>query len=340
MAIDVREVLRRLRIEITEEGAAGRVWARCPAGTHEDANPSWSIMTTGEKAGAHYCASCHYGGHLTGLVETVRDVGFWSAKEWLAEVEAGFGERARVTSATVRVGSVARRAFRVPPEVSFDPLARWPKSIRVYAEQRGIEAWQVERWRIGYAVDGRLAGRIVMVTRDRAGVPAGYAARTTSKDPSVKRYLAPRTEERPDFGVLFGEEFWPASSRGTVVVLEGALNALAVERAIVAAGAQASVAVMSGSRAPAIVFAKLATFERVVNLTDSDRAGDTVAEELHLGLGRHVDFVRVRLREKTDPNNISREELWERLCPAVRAPRSITSSACSMPAMSRLRARS
>lgn len=323
MTADVREVLRRLRVEITEEGSAGRVWAKCPAGTHEDANPSWSIMTTGEKAGVHYCASCHYGGHLAGLVETVRDVGYWSAKEWLEEVEAGFGERARVTSVTVRVGSISRHAFRVPPEVDFAPLARWPKSIRVYAEQRSIEAWQVARWRVGYAVDGRLAGRIVLVTRDRAGTPTGYAARSVSKDPTVKRYLAPRTEERPDFGVLFGEEFWPEQrARGTVVVLEGALNALAVERAIVAAGSDASLAVMSGSRAPAIVFAKLATFPRVVNLTDADHAGDAVAEELHLGLGRHVDFQRVRLRPKTDPNNISRDELWERLCPAVLPPRS------------------
>lgn len=323
---DVREVLRRLGVDVAEEGAHGRLWAKCPSGTHEDANPSWSIMSAGERRGAHYCASCHYGGHLAQLVMTVRDVGFYSASEWLAEVEAGFGERRRVESARVAVPSVGRGGFRVPPEVSFGPLARWPTPLRAYAERRRIEAWQVERWRVGYAVDGRLAGRVVLVARDRAGRPAGYAARTISKDPAVKRYLAPRTEELPDFGVMFGEERWPEPrARELVVVLEGGLNALAVERCLVAHGAAASLAVMSGSRAPAIVFAKLATFRRVVNLTDNDHAGDSVAEELRQGLARHADFRRVLLREGTDPDNVDPEELWEKLCPAV-SPRTATRS--------------
>ena len=317
---DVEEVLRRLRIEVTEVGAGGRLWAKCPAGTHEDANPSWSIMTAGEKRGAHYCASCHYGGHLTDLVMVSRDVGFHAAKEWLDEVTAGYGERKPVLSARVSMKSLATKGFVVPMEVVFAPLYQWPTPMRRYAIDRDLAAWQIERWRIGYAVDGRLAGRIVVVTRDGRGTPAGYAARTVSDDPDVKRYLAPRTEERPDFGVMFGEERWPAQhARETVIVLEGALNALAVERALVVHGVNASIATLSGSRAPSLIYAKLATFPRVVNLTDADHAGDAVAEELHLGLARHVTFSRVRLRPKTDPNSISAEELWERLCPDVHA---------------------
>jgi 5S rRNA maturation endonuclease (ribonuclease M5) len=326
--VDVQDVLGRLRIDVTKETERGvRLWAKCPSGTHEDANPSWSIMASGARRGAHYCASCHYGGHLVDLVMTVRDVGYHVAREWLAEVEAGYGARAPALAARVDVRPVGARPFRVPLEVVFEPLSAWPTPMRRYAEARGIDAWQVERWRVGYAVDGRLAGRIVLVTRDAAGTPAGYAARTISRDPAVKRYLAPRGEERPDFGVMFGEERWPSrAQRDLVVVLEGALNALAVERALVAHGGVASLATLSGSRAPAIVFAKLATFSRVVSLTDSDRAGDLVDEELKMGLGRHVDYRRVRLRPKTDPDSISPEELWERLCLDVARQTNITST--------------
>lgn len=274
-------------------------------------------MATGEKQGAHYCASCKFGGGLVDLVMHVRDVAYGGAADWLADVRAGGGERAIVLSARVEVRA-ERRGFRVPREVVFAPLTDWPAPARDFATRRGIEGWQVERWGIGYAVDGRLGGRIVIVFRNSRGESAGYSARTFGKD--LKRYLAPREEEGADYGVMFGEERWPAiAQRRIVVALEGALNALAVERVLVQHGVAASVGAFAGSRASSTVFAKLATFRRVVRFTDSDHAGDDVAEELFHGLARHVEVPRVRLGAGQDPNNVDGETLWRAMWGAFEA---------------------
>lgn len=308
MRMSYEEVLELLGIVVTERSPR-RLWARCPSGNHADNRPSWSLTISGANEGQSYCQSCHWGRTtLAFLVVHVRACKLADAVAWLESVGAGEAERVPVTSVRLDVAPLARAGFRLPEEIVFEPLAQWPPAMRAYAESRGITAEQVDRWRIGYAVDGALVGRIVIVTRDAHGTPTNYTGRTIGPDP--RRYYNARVEERPDPKVLFGEEHWTAD-RSVVYVTEGALNALAVERAFAwpIMWQWPNVAALSGSRVHPAAFAKLATFRRVVVLTDPDRAGDVAAEELHQGLARATEIVRVRLPEGTDAASLSREAL-------------------------------
>ena len=133
-----------------------------------------------------------------------------------------------------------------------------------------------------------------------------YTARTfTDQDP---RYKNARKDEGPDPSALFGEMNWTRgrAAPSHVVVVEGALNALAVERAC----PDVAVAAIGGTKSlHPLHLLKLARFKLVTILTDPDIAGDLVAVQIQDALERHAEVRRVRLPEKKDPDNITREEL-------------------------------
>jgi len=297
----IERVLVRLDIPYTLIGE--ELWAPCPF--HEDTNPSWSIRRSGKAAGLHHCFSCGADGNLEGLVAHVRDSSLPHARAWLESLdeEAPLGARNDVPVIGARHAPAMGPPFRLPPEVSFRPLAAWPGPARDYAVERGLTALQVERWGIGYAASGRLAGRLVLVVRDASGAPRSYMARTFAGE---KRYLYPRIEERPQLDIIFGEQHWKERER--VVVTEGALDALAVERAT-----GANVAALGGAIPRPLHAAKMGTFASVVLLTDADAAGDAAAKKLAAALGRRAEIARVRLRPGTDACSISKQELQEAL---------------------------
>lgn len=294
----IADVLHLLGIEIDPNlSDASRLWAKCPHPDHADTHPSWSIMTSGEKRGLHYCASCHWGGTLIDLVVQVRKLAFSNARRWLSSVDAGTAERPPPTSLSIELRSFTSRSFQLPPEVLFRSVDDWPSVARSYAlVRRGIPRAQIEQWRIGFAVDGGLGGRIVIVTRDRHGRDANYTGRTFfDVEP---RYKNAREEESPDRSILFGEEFW--NRQRVVVVVEGALKALAVSRVF----PSVAVAALSGSNVHPSHLVKLASFPRVVSLTDADRAGEHAHSELLQSLARSTDFREVKLPRGEDADSI------------------------------------
>jgi DNA primase len=197
--------------------------------------------------------------------------------------------------------------------VIFGNLSEWPDAPREYARARHLIE-QVDRWGIGYAEAGQLAGRIVIPYRDLYGVPHGYTARTFTDSPI--RYKEPREDEHPNRAAMFGEQHWldVDTDEETVIVCEGALNALAVERALTVPGEYyPAVAATAGSALRPAHALKLAQFSRVVVLTDPDRAGDKMAGHLQDALVRHSEVIRVRLPQKEDPDSIEREALREAL---------------------------
>lgn len=207
-------------------------------------------------------------------------------------------------------GALNSRRFQMPKEFIHEPLAQWVTPARKYVESRGITAPQIAKWSLGYAVDGKLAGRIVIPTTTRLGQVCGYMARSFTN--ARKRYLYPAASERPNLDAMFGEFHWPASTarRGhSVVVTEGALNALAVERAVPGA----FLAALGGRHVRPMHMGKIASFGHVTILTDPDAAGDAVALELQSLLGRHSEVRRVRLPEDQDANDMDASELARRL---------------------------
>lgn len=303
--LDVPELLRRLGIQAEPLGRNELV-ARCPNPMHDDKSPSWRIRVEpgGRRHGKHHCWPCGFGGGPESLVARVLNITHAAAREWLAS-----GQAARPVPAEVQViVPRPRGAVAEPPGVYVEPLDQWPDPPREYAARRGIEAWQVDKWDLGWSSEGRLAGRIYLPIHDETHALRGYTARTFIDHD--RRYLEPDEKEHADRNVLFGERYWPHLSRRKgerLFVAEGALNILAVERAV--PDLRPNVASLNGSYLPSSVVLKIASFGSVVVFRDDDLAGSRVVRELEEQLQRHVPVRRVGFTGDADPNSVSREDL-------------------------------
>jgi Toprim-like len=300
---DVGAVLVELGIDATRRGMDEWV-ARCPSHS-PDRSPSWVIIDdpSSPRHGLMKCWSCGFQGTLALLVMHVRGFAAWSSAYELLE---RFPARVQPLP-MVRVGVAESREFRVPSEVIWEPIESWPRAIRDYAASRGITSQQVGRWGIGYAVDGGLAGRIVIPVHDSRGRLCSYQARLVPGFGDGPRYLTPRELDHPDNDAVFGELCWPAQPRRTrrVTVWEGAIKALAFERAV-----PEPFAVLGGSKIRAAHADKLASFGEVLIATDNDGSGEEVAEKIAAILGRHSIVKRVILPR--DPDEMDPGDVAER----------------------------
>lgn len=298
--VDVPRLLSLLGIDAQHDG--DRWIAPCPE--HEEKEPSWSMRDEpgGDRNGLHHCFGCKYQGTAIELTANVLGIQFGSAAEWIRE--RAMRTSARPLSVEVACPSYRRPKFRLPPDVNFGRLADWPTPVRRYVESRGITAAQVDEWAIGYALAGRLTGRIVLVARNASGHPVSYTARSFAKAP--KRYLNPTEEERADTAAIWGEHLWPGPSKRKTIdlaITEGGFNALAVQRT--GFGNSLAVASLGGSHVHLSQLVKLGTFRRVAIVTDPDLAGDRAAEFIEGALIRHVASVkRAHLPRGEDPNTM------------------------------------
>lgn len=269
------------------------------------------------------CFGCSQGGSIVLLVEKIKKMDWRAAVEWLVQNGITSEQETRLDLPTIVLPEVgASCGFRPPFGWKSKPFAEWPSGYQAYVLSRGISVGQVSRWQLGYAVDGRLASRLIFPCVSSEGRIVGYSARAI--DGSQPRYLTPDPSENPDHTVLFGECHW--SDRSAVVVTEGAINALACERA----GAR-NIASLSGSplspldvsrKRPAsvpesalIAIRKLSQFDRILLAVDPDKAGDKVFEAVR-ALGRWKTVTRVAIPEGQDAATLPREDLRLRLVDA------------------------
>jgi DNA primase len=316
----VQRVLERFRISVEDKGGDRRSYGACPfhAEGEKRKYDNWFIRLRGERRGQYHCFVCKESGGLADLVRHVRGCTLARALEWLDELSTEPDEEPVHRYETIRmeVESIGSRGFRYPTEVRVEPLERWVTPARRYAEARHLTAQQVARWGMGYAAHGRLAGRLVMPVRDAGSRPCSYMARTFTDHPT--RYLYPSTKEAPDLDCAFGEEFWPDDDgpreKAVIVVTEGALNALAVERAM---GGAVAVVALGGSDPRPMHVLKISSFGRVLILTDDDPAGRGAAWELKNQLARHTAVGRVTVGIGRDADDVSREELRETICRGI-----------------------
>ena len=324
MSASVERVVERLGLTARRTGS--RWWfERCPNPEHADKNEKhrWSnafVRADGHaRAGQWTCFSCKSGGRLVALVMAVRVCSFEDAVLWLADVEDAPAPEPVVRVRYAPMGARAR-AFQLPGGVEFGPLAQWNSVPRAYVLGRGIDAQQVERWGIGYALGGRLDGRIVFPIEDLNGRLQNYAARTFVGDEI--RYKAADEREGPDLATCLGERFWPPAAeraRSTCVVFEGAVTGMAIDRAL-RGRPRVCLAGLQGSNAdhPRRI-ERLATFGRVVSAADPDGAGDEVSEVLASSL-RRVPFARVRYPQRgVDAADTDPAELGAALAAAIGA---------------------
>lgn len=306
MGKSVEEVLAALSIE-HEAARNGWIVAKCPF--HDDHSPSWRIRVTAVRYGQHHCWACKEGGTLAMLVMHGMKWEYAKAAEWVGKhdqpVEMPIPEEVGIEL----VNQV--RKFRLPEEIIFDELQAWVTPAKHYMAMRSIPDWQVHRWGIGYALAGRLAGRIVIPVWKSKGVARNYMARDFTDDVQAPRYMYPKREEGADHATMFGELHWP-SARDIVVIPEGAFNALAVERL---REPRFAVAALGGSSVQAIHVLKIASFDLAIILTDNDPAGQHASDALEpLLRGQGKRPRRCRLPKGMDANDMSaaalRTALW------------------------------
>lgn len=322
---DIPALLERLQIPAKRRGHDW--WAPCPLPAHggTDTEPSWRIRDEPghEKHGLHVCYGCGSGG---GPMSLVRDMlglegtreGTAQAKEWLgANASLPFGlPYVEIDFKPVRV------KFKIPAGARFTPIAEWPEPPRRYLETRGVTVEQVDRWGIGYAVDGRLAGRVVIPVRAREGQVAAYVARAYAG--SLRRYDEATEADGADLGVVFGEEHWPASkARDVLHVCEGTFDAMAVERLV-----PGPIAALRGSQLRLAQIAKLGTFPMVVVVTDPDRAGDKAAGAIYEALSRWSEVRRAVLPPLHDAAKLALVDPNELLRRLTNAASFVENAAC------------
>jgi hypothetical protein len=318
LEVDVPELLARLGIEATRKGREW--WCCCPF--HEERTASFQIRDCPEDPDKHAMwrclGACHDGGGAAELVRRRLDLG--TIREAIAWMRAGGAARVRepalgAPELVAPARPPARRgSFALPPGVQFRPLEDWPRAAREYAEQRGLQAWQVERWGVGVAVDGRLAGRIVFPWRDDRGIVRGYTARAFLG--GIRPHDEPDEKDGAARGFVLGEGRWPAGGRSVVVAVEGMWDGLAVERACgVCFGAA------RGSHLSPAHASKFATFQEVVACADPDKAGKSYAEALRAALGRWTRFRVVEVPPGFDPAKLERRRGPAALAELLRLPR-------------------
>lgn len=294
--VDVPALLDRLRVSHKRRGRA-RI-ACCPLPLHNadgspDREPSWSMHDEpgSEKHSLHYCFGCKRGGGPADLAAAVLGIDLREAREWILS-----GAVLREQDLPVRVIVSVRRGkppFLLPDGVVLAPIEEWPTPARAYLLERGVTASQAARWGLGYAVDGRLAMRVVVPVRDAAGAICSFVARSFTGAP--KRYLEPREEDGADRGAIVGEHLWsPPERRRALMLGEGVFDTWALERAT-----GLPVGALHGSPSPGqagfdAVAGKLATWPMIGLAVDPNDAGERLYESLRGALGRYSRVVPIR----------------------------------------------
>jgi hypothetical protein len=149
--------------------------------------------------------------------------------------------------------------------VGYEPFTNKPDRIerqaRDYLKSRGISLLQMARHKIGYSVVGTFAWRILFPVLYQ-GKCYGFCGRDFSGKQEPK-YLNSK-----GIKLLWGGDV----KARTVVVVEGVVDALHVERAVMSRPATTAVATL-GCAMTDVQFQQLKQYERVILLPDQDSPG-------------------------------------------------------------------
>ena len=311
--VDIPRLCEALGIKTRTHG--NELWAPCPHPDHKETRPSWSIAVnpTGPGNGLHYCFGCQFsGGALDLVMAALGGVSYSHARQWITD-RGLWLEGAVPLHVELEVRRPDRTNLRIPKGLLGGPLDTWVTPVRRYIVSRGVTAEQVMRWRMMYATDGTMAGRVVFPLRDERGTWKSFHARTYSNQD--KRYKNAGNIDGFDPGAVFGQEHWPKREerfKNSLVLTEGTLDALACERA----GAE-FICAIGGSAPHPRQLLKLSPWFRIVCATDGDHAGDALADTIKKQLARscHVDRAPIPLGK--DAAQLSCEELKEVLSAAA-----------------------
>jgi hypothetical protein len=233
----------------------------------------------------------------------VRECTYVEAKKWLQN--KGWVEKEHVEKLVFSY-KTKKPSFQLPPEIQVDtPFSEWPGSMQEYVLSRGVWPSQIDQWGHGYALEGLLWGRVVLIVRDEDENPVSYMARTISSQ--QRRYMYPHRDLNPDYSIFFGQNRWPILQwRQDIVVTEGIFDAMAFERI----APSCALLALGGSRITPQLVLRLSTFRRVFLALDSDTTGQRCADQIENSLKKFPIMIkRINLPMGFDPASMSPGDL-------------------------------
>ena len=271
--VNISKLLTWLNISAEKKGS--EYWSCCPF--HKEKSPSWQIRDEpmDEKHGLYRCFGCKVNGNAIRLVSELQGVSYKLAINMM--VDRGiFNNEAKIPISLDIAIKNKPLSFKLPIGVEFPKFEKWVTPPKEYLLGRGVTQQQIEKWKIGYSINGRLGGRIVFPFFDSRNKIVGYSARTFTGSP--KRYLEPTYEEGYKPNAIFGLSQWPTwEARQVLCLAEGVINALAIERACYISSAfdtvLPAIAALHGSNLDNYIVS-LSTFKKYLVFSDSDSAGD------------------------------------------------------------------
>jgi hypothetical protein len=183
------------------------------------------------------------------------------------------------------------------------------KQARLYLKKRGIDILQVVRHKIGYAAVGPMAWRILFPVFGRDKEVHGCVGRAFV--PSME----PKYLNTPGIKMLWGAD----RDATTAVIVEGVVDALTVERALLQMGRTIAVARL-GSTITDVQLNQLKEYDRLVILPDHDKAGIigalALVERCMVAGMKPLISIPDQLDDR-DPGDMSDEEILENIRLAV-----------------------
>jgi hypothetical protein len=189
--------------------------------------------------------------------------------------------------------------------VGYESFSQTPDQIeklaRAYLTKRKVSISQIVRHKIGFAGVGPMSWRIIFPVMGTDGEIYGCVGRTFSLSGKPK-YL-----NTPNIKLLWGANR-PAA---TAVVVEGVMDALRVERALLAFRNKVAVARL-GSTITHAQMNQLKEYENVVIFPDHDRAGIIGAIKLAdrcSDAKLHVSMIVPPIMDDVDPGGMTDQEI-------------------------------
>ncbi len=325
--------MRKIGVEHLQAGTSGWLHSRCPLApwthrTGHDRRPSFAVKPQHDGVSAYMCWACHRHGRVSSLIKLMHylgaDVGEVvgeypnlakeaDAADMMVVIAVDYDERMVIENTlpdpldTALFDGVYMPAVEVPP-------------ARSYLVSRGVTFDAAMSLDLGWDPDQR---RIMFPVRDGHGDLYGYTGRAVDPgvEPKVRDYHG-----LPKRHLILGEDRWePYPKAGRPLVIVEGLFGLAH---LVSMGLEkfADVGALLGTaiteqKVKSICDRQAATYL----LLDLDEAGDTALfgrvgrdgeRDFHTGLISQLMsqvpvFVPTWPEGKDDPDQLTREEIWE-----------------------------
>lgn len=249
----IEELLDRAGVQVSRTNREHEVYIDCPM---EDCGAQMRLGINVMNGLAH-CFKCDW--KSRGMVSTVKQL----AEAFEIPFQFSYTS-ARKEEEPMKVKVVDKIILTGLP-AEYEAISYTDEDHRKYVEYlygRGVTKIQIARHGIGCASYGELVGRVIFPVMDIKLRVYGCVAR------AVSPYAKPKYKNTVGSKML-----WNAFRKGhTVILTEGILDALAVERAVGVDSGVISVARL-GSSLTEFQLDQLRAFERVVVLPDRDIAG-------------------------------------------------------------------